>query len=233
MFKFSLSPAQHMRLVFIPRAVILDFDGVIVNTERGKFAWLKRTLKRHGLRLRNDDFARMAGKKTAAFLAERFSDKLSIHEMRAIRGAWKRERMQHTLKYSTPIRGALPFIKALKARGISLCLATGTERLIVNKALRRFGLTDAFDVLITGNDCALSKPNPQVYMLAIKALRIPARHLVVVEDSAAGILAAKRAGLRCVAITTTQPRKQLKRADIIVRSFKELTKKLALPQRNV
>jgi HAD superfamily hydrolase (TIGR01509 family) len=210
----------------IPHAVIFDFDGVVVATERSKFAWLKHVLKHKGHILRKDDFARMTGKKTAAFLKERFGDKLSPKEMHMIRAAWRRERLRNIKEYSRPIPGAIPFITQLRNRGVSLCLATGTERVIVRKALRLLGLNKAFQVLITGNECKLSKPNPQVYTLAIKALGMPAKGILVIEDSAAGVLAAKRAGLRCIAITTTQSMRELGQADVIVSSFRELEKKL-------
>jgi HAD superfamily hydrolase (TIGR01509 family) len=125
-------------------------------------------------------------------------------------------------RYSRPVRGVIQFIKALKREGFKLCLATGTEKPIVQKVLSILGIPRVFDVMITGNECALSKPNPQVYLLAIKAVGVPAREILVIEDSAAGVLAAKQAGLRCVAITTTHAARQLKQADVVVRSFKEL-----------
>lgn len=205
-----------------PRTIILDFDGVIIESERGKFAWLKRVLKKQGIRLRQDDFTRMAGKKTAAFLKEQFSNKLTLQKINEIKNNWRNERLHSAKRYSQPIRGVLQFIKMLKKKGFALILATGTERTIVHKTLNRLGILREFDKLITGNECNLSKPNPKVYNLAIKAAGIPAKDILVIEDSAAGVLAAKRAGLRCVAITTTHKKHQLKFAYMVVRTFKEL-----------
>jgi HAD superfamily hydrolase (TIGR01509 family) len=210
----------------ISRAVILDFDGIIVDSERGKFAWLKRVLGGMGYELHDEDFARMAGKKTAAFLRQHFGNQISDSEAQKIRRSWNKERIRNLGKYSKPIRGIIPFIKMLHEKGISVCLATGTDRTIARKTLRKLGIAHDFEAVITGKECARSKPDPRVCLLAVKALRVPKKDVLVIEDSAAGVLAAKRAGLRCAAITTTQSATQLKHADWVFESVRELRQKL-------
>ncbi len=207
-----------------PHAIIFDFDGIIVDSERVKFRRLRPFLKRKGLILLKNDFTQMVGKKTGLFLKERFGDILTNKQIRILAKARRRDQLLHIKKYCKPIPGIKSFIHSLKEKGIRLCLATGTNRKIVQKALQLLGFSNMFDTMITGEEFTRSKPDPEIYNLAIKRLNIPRKDIFVIEDSAVGILAAKRAGLHCIAITTTQNKSDLKNADVIAHSFEELKK---------
>jgi len=205
-------------------AVIFDFDGVIVGSERMRFSQLKRLLRPKNLYLKKSDFKNMVGKRTTAFLKERFGKKLTLKEVIEIAENRRVEELVYLKKHTKLISGVKPLIKLLRTRGIKLAVATGSRRKIVNTVLRRSGLLNYFDVLITGEDFESSKPNPEVYKLALAKLKTSAKNTVVIEDSPAGVLAAKRAGISCIAITTTQPKMNLKKADIVANSFKEISK---------
>ncbi len=208
------------------KAAILDFDGVIVDSEKAKFESLKTLLKAKGIILKSKDFPDMVGKKTKLFLKEKFEKELSDKAIEAIEKKRRDYQMKHLKKYCKPIPGAKECIKFLKRNNLKLCLATGTKRMVVNKVIKMLGLKSYFDAFVTGEEFKSSKPNPGVYRIAIKKLKIPKKHIIVIEDSAAGVMSAKKAGLKCIAITTTQRKKQLKRADIIVSSFKNMKKHL-------
>jgi len=207
-----------------PHVIIFDFDGVIVDSERIKFKHLRPFLKRKGLILLKNDFTQMVGKKTGVFLKERFGDVLANKQIKTLVEARRRDQLIHIKEYCKPIPGIKSFIHSLKKKGIRLCLATGTNRKIVQKALQLLGFSNMFDTIVTGEEFTSSKPDPEIYNLAIKKLSTPRKNISVIEDSAVGILAAKRAGLNCIAITTTQSRLDLKNADVIVHSFEELKK---------
>lgn len=205
-----------------PLAIIFDFDGVIVNSERVKFERLKQMLVKRRLTLKESDFPQMVGKKTGAFLKERFGKQLSANEIREIEQVRRKDQLLHLKEYMRPIRGAVYFVRDMKKKNIRICLATGTSRSIVQKTLKQLKLNTAFDEIVTGEEFASSKPNPEVDNLARKKLNVARKDVLVIEDSPAGVSAAKRAGLRCFAITTTQTRTQLAEADLIVTSFNEL-----------
>jgi len=205
------------------KAVIFDFDGVIVDSEGEKFKVINRLLKPYRLSIKKKDFPKMVGRKTRAFLEEHFGEKLSSEDRNLIEEK-RRELIIKNIEKTKSIKGAIEFIRSLKEKGFKLCIATGTRRLIVMKILEVFGLTGIFDEFVTGEDFTSSKPDPEVYRIAIQRLNVPVENLLAIEDSVAGVSSAKGAGIKCVAITTTQKKSDLDHADLIVKSFSELKK---------
>ncbi|MBI4145417.1 HAD family phosphatase [Candidatus Woesearchaeota archaeon] len=196
------------------KAIIFDFDGVIMNSERKKFDQLKRILRGDGVHLRKSHFRKMLGKKTERFLKECFRDRLSQKRISEIIAQRRDALRKHPSEYGTMIADTKKVILRLKSdKKYSLAIATGTEKRIVTVLLKRMKLHDAFKVIITGNDVKESKPNPAVYEEALKRLKVKPANAAVVEDSPAGIRAANSAGIKeTVALTTTQSRASLSRA---------------------
>ena len=81
-----------------------------------------------------------------------------------------------------------------------------------------------FSATITGDEVKKGKPNPEPFLKAIELLKIPVKDIAVIENAPCGIQAAKRAGLFCIALETSLPKRYLKGADIIFRSFAQLKK---------
>ena len=210
------------------KAIIFDFDGVIVNSECVKFNRLAILLKKRGLHLFQNDFKIMVGTKTSAFLSKRFKDKLSQDQIEAISKERQKDQLKHVRLYAKPIPGVKQLIRQLQRKKLKLCLVTGTQRKIVNNLLELIGLKNAFHVMVTGEEFKSSKPDPEAYVLSLKKLGVPRRDVIVIEDSAAGVAAAKKAGLYCIAITTTQTKSELKEADLVVTSFRKLKNDLRI-----
>jgi HAD superfamily hydrolase (TIGR01509 family) len=210
----------------LPRAVIFDFDGVIVDTEPVKFKRLNNLLKPYGLKLRGKDYDSMVGRKTAPFLKQLFK-RLGEADIQSIERARHGDQLRNLRLYARPVKGVAAFVRLLHRRGVRLAVATGTRRKAVDGILGMLGIRKFFSVLVTGEEFRSSKPDPEVYRLALRKLRLPRKDVLVIEDAPAGIAAAKRAGLRCVAITTTEKRGALRRADVVVDSFARLEKRLA------
>ena len=82
-----------------------------------------------------------------------------------------------------------------------------------------------FSLIISGKDVTEGKPSPQGFLLAAKKLGITPQNCVVIEDAVAGVRAAKRGGMYCIAVTNTCPREDLAEADIVVNSLGEITVK--------
>ena len=199
--------------------IIFDFDGVIVDSERLKFKDLKNLLKKRGLNLSDSFFKEMIGKKTKYFLINKFGDKLTNKQIEKI--VAERNKYAHNYK---PIPGVKSFIDYLKKNKFKLGLATGSRKNVVNKNINNLGIKNKFSFKVTGEEFKHSKPSPEVYKKAIRKSKDPANKIAVIEDSVAGVKSAKRAGLYCIAITTNQNKKELKGADLIVNSFKEIKK---------
>jgi HAD superfamily hydrolase (TIGR01509 family) len=96
--------------------------------------------------------------------------------------------------------GVVSCISAAKDRGLKLAIASSSTRQWVTPNLVKFGLIDHFDVVCTRDFVAAIKPDPALYLLTLERLDVSAAEAIAFEDSPHGILAAKRAGLFCVAV---------------------------------
>lgn len=130
-------------------------------------------------------------------------------------------------KYATDLAlmdGFLDFYTALAQRNIAMCVATACEDQTLVAVDRKVGLAELFGKNIfklsdVGNR---SKPDPAIFLYAADQMRAPRETCVVIEDSPNGVQAARNAGIRCIAITTTHGRKDLPGADIIVDAFSDI-----------
>ncbi len=132
------------------KAVIFDFDGIIVDSERVKFKRLSLLLKTYNVILKKNDFRAMIGKKTGAFLKQKFSSSLSSKEMAAISRARRKDQTKNIRLYSRPITGVKRFIGFLHQKKLLICIATGTKRSIVKKTLQIIQLQKYFGAIVTG-----------------------------------------------------------------------------------
>ncbi len=109
-----------------------------------------------------------------------------------------------------PVPGVVSFIHRAVAAGIGTAVATSADKFKMEVNLRAIGIDDSlFNALITGSDIENKKPAPDIFLTAAQRMGIPPRRCVVFEDALTGVEAAKAAGARCVAITTSFPEKKL------------------------
>jgi beta-phosphoglucomutase len=99
------------------------------------------------------------------------------------------------------------------AEAVAVAVVSGSARAEVEPVLAAAGLTDAVRLIVSADDIERSKPDPEGYLLALRRLGLGPDDAVAVEDSEAGVAAAKGAGIYCVAVTTTLPAGRLSEAD--------------------
>ena len=122
-----------------------------------------------------------------------------------------------------PIDGILDLLYELHENNIPVALASSADRKIINAVLTKFGLADCFKYILSGAELPASKPNPAIYSLTAKALGLPPKDCVVIEDATAGIAAAKDAGAYCIAYDNPNSGPQdLSRADVVVNSINDI-----------
>jgi len=140
-------------------------------------------------------------------------------------GARKDEFFQRISLEVEPIPGAIEFISQLRRSGIPLAVATSASRSRTISTLNRMGLSQYFSVVVTGDDVMAGKPDPEIYKLACRKLKVNVATSVAVEDAVSGIHAAKSAGLRCIGVSGASPQEGLRSAgaDKIIRDFAGLT----------
>jgi len=123
-----------------------------------------------------------------------------------------------------PMPGVREVVRALRERGIPLAITTSAVREAIETILTRIGLRDAFTLIVDGGDVRHGKPDPECYLVTARRLGAAPADCVVFEDAAVGVLAAKRAGMFCVAVRNpnAQTLQDLSAADVIVDSFRSL-----------
>ncbi len=119
--------------------------------------------------------------------------------------------------------GVIELMNSLARNGFSLALASAAPMENVRLLTESLGINRLFQGMVSAEDVAEGKPNPQVFLLAAERLGVKPENCIVIEDAVAGVAAAKRAGMRCLAVTNTHPRASLAEADLIVDTLAEVT----------
>lgn len=183
------------------RALVLDFDGVIVDSEGTQLQAVNGVLARYGATLSAEDWAaRCVGRKAAVFLPEILGPALEPRDLPVLLEekscAYRRLMRQQDL----PARaGILHLIETAVARGFRCAIASATPEADIRYYTDRLGISGMFQAIVSSDAVAHPKPAPDVYLRAAEILRVEPARCVVVEDTPVGIAAALAAGMRCVA----------------------------------
>lgn len=203
------------------KAVIFDMDGVLVDSMPYHAEAWKQAFLTAGIRIEREDIYELEGsnhRQIVDIIFRRFNRtpaEEDIQELNRIK-----VEIFNRIEHAVPFEGIKELLESLRTR-YRLAVVSGSNRKTVHDLINRF-FPDTFDVVIDGDEAAESKPSPAPYLRAVEKLGIPAEHCVVVENAPFGIRAAKRAGLRCIAVPTYLDRGKLKEADVIAESHREL-----------
>ena len=215
---------------FVFRAVLFDFNGVLVDDEPIHLEMFQRVLADEGITLTAEDYyARYLGLDDrgcfAAVLAAAGQEPTVPRLMRLItrKSSYYRERIRQRGYPIFP--GAVELVEELSAAGRMLGLVTGALRDEAEEGLRQAGLRERFKILVTAEDVSEGKPDPEGYLRALEALNsfppLPARlihphEVLAVEDSPTGLAAAADAGLSTLGVGHTYPEDRLRAATAVV-----------------
>lgn len=180
------------------RAVIFDLDGVLVTTDEMHYRAWKRLADEHDIPFDRTTNSRLRGVSRMESLeimlerAERSYTPEQKLEMATQKNNWYRDLLAD-LTPDDVLSGAREMLVELRNRGIAFAIGSSSRNAPV--IIERVGLGDLIDAVVDGNHIKASKPDPEVFLLAAKALGVKQEECVVVEDAAAGIEAARRAGM--------------------------------------
>ena len=213
-------------------AVIFDFDGVIVDTEPLHCAAFNQVLEPAGLGFTWEEYAEtyMGFDDRDAFLEvyRRYGREMTAGGLQELIDR-KAQLFQEVIRGGvSAYPGVVGLIRRIRQQQIPLAISSGALRSDIVPILDILGIADCFDVIVTAEDVARSKPDPECYTLARTLLaeqfacRIEPERTVAVEDTPAGITAANGAGLKVVAVTNSYAAEQLDQADLITGSLEDL-----------
>ena len=200
-------------------AFIFDMDGVIIDSEPIHSRVKLDTFAHFGIPFRAEDLARYMGRTSGAIFRDALAacgrQDIKPEDMAAYKHAHYLEVIERDGIETIP--GSLALIERLHAAGVPLALATSSWRRVVDTVLSALQLEDVFASVISGTELPASKPDPAIYEKSAEALGASPAACVVLEDTAAGVLAAKRAGMYCIGFRSPHSGAQdLSRADRIV-----------------
>lgn len=206
------------------RALIFDFDGLILDTEGPIYtSWLE-VYEAHGVALPFELWVKTVGSSNQAFHPQHHLEELLGHPL-AQEAIDRRVARRVELVLAQPLLpGVADVVDGARAAGMKVGVASSSSRDWVEGHLERLGLLDRFDCIRCRDDVEHVKPEPDLYLAVIDCLGVPASEAVAIEDSPNGITAAKRAGLLCVAIPNPiTAGLDLSAADLLLDSLAEVT----------
>lgn len=204
------------------KAFIFDMDGTLLETTHIDYkAWVK-LFGDHNTRFMSfDEYRKLLGVKSSEVikkylgLEDELLDEALEKRLRYIKEILEKEGLR-------TVADAEQFLKATSKAGFRMALATGARREKMETVMGKTDLHKYFEVIVTANDVAKGKPDPDLFLQAAKLLNVSPSEAVVIEDAENGVIAAKNAGMKCIAITTTTPAQFLEGADLIIKSYSGL-----------
>ena len=182
-------------------ALVLDFDGTILETETPDYRSWQETFESFGVTLERSLWASYVGGASGAFDAVGHLAELSGRPFDFDAVRLQRRRRYLELVEAEPLRpGVLAIMESAERLGLRLGVASSATRGWVVGHLERRGLLGRFGAVWCGDDVSAVKPDPEVYLAVTEELGITPHRALAIEDSARGVASAKSAGLYCVAV---------------------------------
>ncbi len=207
---------------YLVRAVLFDLDGVVVFTDKYHYLAWKQLADEQGWDFNEEINHGCRGVPRMASL------EVILHhngvelpqdekEVLADRKNGYYKKLLEEINESDLYPGVIPFIQALRAKGIriGLCSSSKNAALVLDK----LSLTHLFDTVVTGHDFTNAKPDPEIFLLGAEKLRVPYFHCLVFEDAYSGVEAALAARMKCVGVGT---RKVLPNAPEVIQRYDEI-----------
>nr|WP_290225663.1 HAD family phosphatase [Trichocoleus desertorum] len=200
------------------KAVLFDFNGVIINDEAIHERLIEQLLIEENLRLNSGEFARVClGRSDRACLTELLASRGRVATEDYLMDLMQRKARAYQRELDTieklPIYlGLTDLMFNLRAAQLKLAVVSGALRSGIELVLEKAQLAAYFQVIVAGDDIVTSKPEPDGYLLAVERLNqqfldlnLQPSECLAIEDTPAGIQAAKRAGIPVVGVANTYP----------------------------
>ncbi|MGE4239502.1 HAD family hydrolase [Ramlibacter sp.] len=216
-------------------AFILDMDGTMVDSMPSHADSWAEFARRHGVRMPVEEILkRTTGRNGVECIRELFG--ADVSEERALQLIGEKEAIYREIfaPVFREVAGLREFVADAQARGLRIAVATAGDRGNIEFTLSRLKLAQAPEVVIGGDEGLPGKPDPALFLESARRLGMAPAQCIVFEDAPFGIEAARRAGMRAVAICTTHSPDALRGDHVIAqaRDFHELTHKNLMETRH-
>ena len=196
-----------------------DLDGTLVNSEEYHWQSWRDALAPEGLAITYEQFLGSFGMKNdpimRMWLGDGYTSERSVRLAETKEADYRRLAQLHGL---APLPGAREWVAKLKAAGWRQAIATSAPRANAEIMLAALDMASLFDAVVVAEDVSHGKPDPEPFLLAAARVGAPPARAIVVEDAAAGIEGARRAGMKSIGVNA----RQSLGADVNVKSLVEL-----------
>jgi HAD superfamily hydrolase (TIGR01509 family) len=205
-------------------AVIFDMDGVLSDTQMIHAQLESDLLRRFGIEMSPEDLTReFAGvpdpEMFQAIFQRHGKDPAGLEKL--LEGKWDELKEKVRGGGVPPVPGSRELVRMLRGRGVRLAVASSSYRSFVELVLQELDLAAQFQAVVTVEDVERGKPHPDIFLLAAERLGVPPPACVVIEDGINGMMAAKRAGMKCIALVPLDSREEHP-ADLVVSTLKDI-----------
>jgi beta-phosphoglucomutase family hydrolase len=202
---------------------IFDWDGVIIDSSRQHEESWERLARETGKPLPEGHFKAGFGRKNEFIIPRILGWEEDLEKVRGL--SLRKEELYREIvleKGLEPLPGVRTWLERLAAAGVPCAIGSSTHRKNIEVSLDVLGLRDFFREIVSAEDVSHGKPDPEVFLKAAAKIGTAPEKCVVFEDAHVGIEAAQRAGMRVIAVATTNPLSELGKADLAVDRLDEL-----------
>lgn len=205
------------------RALVFDFDGVIIDSEVTGFAAWCDVYGDYGVDLTVAEYVEsMGGRHVNIYELLVRKTNVPVPDEHSVRTV-KRARHAELLEQTGVLPGVHDWIAAARTRGLGLGIASSASTRWLDTHLARIGLSDAFDCVCSFDGTVAAKPAPDLYLRACERLGVAPAGALAIEDAPNGLQAAQTAGMRTVGVTHALTQHLSLEADIVTPSLDALT----------
>lgn len=207
------------------KAILFDMDGVLVDSEHFHCKSYIKALEKYGIYLTEEEYFlewTRQGKGIRDFLIKR-GIKLNAEEIREVKREIYHQMLREHLK---PMEGMRELLDELD-KTFKLALVSSSYKVDIELILELTKLEKYFDCIVAKDDVSKIKPDPEAFLLAAKKLNVRPEECIVVEDAEKGVIAAKKGGMKCIAIPCKYTMdNDFSGANTVVRNVQELKKRI-------
>lgn len=210
--------------IAVVEGIIFDMDGVLSDTQGIHAQVESDLLRQYGIEMSPEeitsDFAGTTGEEMFPRIFSRFGKPLDA-PAELIECKWEMVN-KATRGHVRAIPGALDLVAAFRERGLPLAVASASRRHYIELVLRELGISDAFNAIVSSDEVAHGKPEPDVFLHAARLLGVAPASCLVIEDGVNGMLAARKAGMHCIGLVSSDGKPADVPVSLFVKSLAEI-----------
>jgi beta-phosphoglucomutase family hydrolase len=202
------------------KAAIFDLDGTLLDNNSFHLkSWISY-LEKMGRMISKEEYnANINGRTNRDVIEYIYGKKMSDEDI--LKYSLEKEALYREIyrPFIKPVDGLIEFLEFLKNKKIPTAIATSGIQPNIDFMFENVPIKKYFQCVVNSSHITKGKPDPEIYLKVASILKVQPENCLVFEDAVVGIKAAKAAGMKVIAITTTQPRRELSEADGIIDNF--------------